>query len=300
MMFFFSPDIPSVVSHGDDMALSVPPDRYWRLHSRQVVSDPQVHGGSIRPGVWPHCGGGLFLAPGGDRAGQTGQTANLGHCRTGEVQVQMQLFSFAESNSPAKVCVCVCAGLSLVRTIGTQWVASCSSTSQTTGPSRTSTTGWRRPRATSSPTASSFCWSATSVTWRPCARSPGRRPRSWPGPSGCATWRPRRWTLSTWRRWISTGTIIFEWFHNSHFLIRPSWIWPGTSLSWSGAETLKSRMAGRASRADSSPTSSIPLRRSPRETTSACADWVMRDKGLRHLWTQLYLYTAVVEAQETS
>ncbi|CAG11736.1 unnamed protein product [Tetraodon nigroviridis] len=85
-------------------------------------------------------------------------------------------------------------------TTGTRWAASCSSTSPTAAPSRTSTTGWRRPRATSSPTTSSSCWWATSVTWRPCARSPGRRPRGWPGPSGCATWRPRRWTPSTWRR----------------------------------------------------------------------------------------------------
>lgn len=62
----FFPEILPVGSHGDDMALSIPPDCCWRLHSWQIVSDPQVHRGSIRPGVRSHCGGGLFLPPGGD------------------------------------------------------------------------------------------------------------------------------------------------------------------------------------------------------------------------------------------
>lgn len=75
------------------MALSVPSDRRWRLHRGQVVSDPQVHGGSLRPGVGPDRGGGLLLPPGGDRAGQADQTPDLGHCRTGEVQVKTDGFS---------------------------------------------------------------------------------------------------------------------------------------------------------------------------------------------------------------
>lgn len=132
------------------------------------------------------------------------------------------------------------AGLSHERTIGTQSAASCSSTSQTAGPSRTSTTGWRRPRAMSSPTTSSFCWSATSATWRPCARSPGRRPRSWPGPSGCATWRPQRWTRSTLRRWISTNKIINNVLILLNYFITPTF-WLGLCGSdqghlWAGPE----------------------------------------------------------------
>lgn len=63
-----------------------------------------------------------------------------------------------------------CAGQSPEPTTATQWVASCSLTSQTAAPFKTSTTGWRRRRATSSRTASSSCWSATSVTWKPSVR----------------------------------------------------------------------------------------------------------------------------------
>lgn len=69
------------------MALSVSSDRHRRLHSWQVVSDPEVHRGPFRPGVRSDCGGGLLLPSGGDRAGQTNQTSDLGYCRTGEVQV---------------------------------------------------------------------------------------------------------------------------------------------------------------------------------------------------------------------
>lgn len=70
------------------MALSVSSDRHRRLHGRQVVSDPEVHRGPLRPGVGPDRGGGLLLPPGGDRAGQKNQTTDLGHCGTGEVQVK--------------------------------------------------------------------------------------------------------------------------------------------------------------------------------------------------------------------
>jgi len=73
------------------MALSVSSDRHRRLHGRQVVSDPEVHRGTLRPGVRPDGGGGLLLSPGGDRAGQENQTTDLGHCGAGEVQVKSQL-----------------------------------------------------------------------------------------------------------------------------------------------------------------------------------------------------------------
>jgi len=69
------------------MALPVPPDRDRGLHRGQVVSDPQVHRGSLRAGVRPHRGRGLLLPPGGDRTWQENQTADLGHRRPGEVQV---------------------------------------------------------------------------------------------------------------------------------------------------------------------------------------------------------------------
>lgn len=82
----------NLLRHGDDLALSVPSDRHRRLHRREVVSDPQVHRGTLRPGVGPDRRGGLLLTPGGDRAGQKDQTADLGHGRTGEVQVRTQLF----------------------------------------------------------------------------------------------------------------------------------------------------------------------------------------------------------------
>lgn len=75
------------------MALSVSPDRHRRLHGRQVVSDPEVHWGPLCPGVRPDCGGGLLLPAGGDRAGQEDQAADLGHCRTGEVQVKTGWFA---------------------------------------------------------------------------------------------------------------------------------------------------------------------------------------------------------------
>lgn len=118
------------------------------------------------------------------------------------------------------VSLCISTGQSLERTIVTQSAASCSSTSQTVVPSKTSTTGWRRLKATSSLTPLCFCWSATSVTWRPCGRSPGRRPKSWLGPSGCATWRPQRWTLSMWRRSDKNNNSYFMtlrslWFENT-------------------------------------------------------------------------------------
>lgn len=74
------------------MALSVSPDCNRRLHGGQVVSDPEVHRGPLRPGVRPDRGGGLLLPPGGDRAGQKDQTTDLGHCGTGEVQVKTELF----------------------------------------------------------------------------------------------------------------------------------------------------------------------------------------------------------------
>lgn len=83
------------------MALSVSPDRHRRLHRWEVVSDPEVHGGSFRPGVGPDCGRGLLLTPGGDRAGETDQTPDLGYRGPGEVQVNLHLSlmeSFRENN----------------------------------------------------------------------------------------------------------------------------------------------------------------------------------------------------------
>ncbi len=118
----------------------------------------------------------------------------------------------------------------------TQWAGSYSSTSRTAAPSRTSTTGWRRPRATSSRTASSSCWSATSVTWRLSVRWPSRRQRSWQGPSGCATWRHLRETLSTWRR---CGWDFYVHFRQSssltNLLVSESWPFSAdgdAQLSW--------------------------------------------------------------------
>lgn len=70
------------------MALSVPADRHRGLHGGQVVSDPAVHGGPLRPGVGPHRRRGLFLPAGGDRAGQADQAADLGHRRSGALQVR--------------------------------------------------------------------------------------------------------------------------------------------------------------------------------------------------------------------
>lgn len=79
------------------MALSVPADRHWGLHGGQVVSDPALHGGPLRPGVGPHRRRRFFLAAGGDRAGQTDQAADLGHRRPGAFQVRIA----------GSVCVCV-------------------------------------------------------------------------------------------------------------------------------------------------------------------------------------------------
>lgn len=70
------------------MALSVPADRHRRFHGWQVVSDPAVHGGSLRPGVGPHRRRGLLLTAGGDRTGQTDQAADLGHRGSGALQVR--------------------------------------------------------------------------------------------------------------------------------------------------------------------------------------------------------------------
>lgn len=70
------------------MAIPVSSDRHRRLHSGQVLSDPEVHRGPLRPGVRPHCRGGLLLSPGRDRARKKDQTSDLGHCRTREVQVE--------------------------------------------------------------------------------------------------------------------------------------------------------------------------------------------------------------------
>lgn len=70
-------------SHGGDMALSVPADRHRGLHGGEVVSDPPVHGGQVRPGFRPNRRRGLFLPAGGDRAGQTDQAADLGHRGSG-------------------------------------------------------------------------------------------------------------------------------------------------------------------------------------------------------------------------
>lgn len=81
----------NLLRHGDDLALSVPSDRHRRLHRREVVSDPEVHRGTLRPGVGPDRRGGLLLTPGGDRAGQKNQTTDLGHGGTGEVQVTAHL-----------------------------------------------------------------------------------------------------------------------------------------------------------------------------------------------------------------
>lgn len=80
------------------MALSVPADRHWGLHGGQVVSDPTLHGGPLRPGVGPHRRRGFFLAAGGDRAGQTDQAANMGHRRPGAFQVRIVV----------SVCSCLC------------------------------------------------------------------------------------------------------------------------------------------------------------------------------------------------
>lgn len=70
------------------MALSVPTDRHRGLDGGQVVSDSEVHGGPLRPGVRSHRRRGLLLAAGGDRAGQTDQAADLGHRGPGALQVR--------------------------------------------------------------------------------------------------------------------------------------------------------------------------------------------------------------------
>lgn len=80
------------------MALSVPADRHRGLHGGQVVSDPAVHGGPLRPGVGPHRRRGLLLPAGGDRARQADQAADLGHSGSGALQVR----------TAGGVCVCVC------------------------------------------------------------------------------------------------------------------------------------------------------------------------------------------------
>lgn len=84
-------------SHGGNMALSVPADRHRGLHGGQVMSDPAVHGGSLRPSVRPDRRGGLLLPPGGDRAGQEDQAADLGHCWSGALQVSVCLELYNES-----------------------------------------------------------------------------------------------------------------------------------------------------------------------------------------------------------
>lgn len=70
------------------MALSVPADRHRGLHGGQVVSDPAVHGGPLRPGVGPHRRRGLLLSAGGDRTGKADQAADLGHRGAGALQVR--------------------------------------------------------------------------------------------------------------------------------------------------------------------------------------------------------------------
>lgn len=74
--------------NGDYMALPVSSDSHRRLHSRQVMPDPEVHWGPLRTGVRPNRRGGLLLPSCGDRAGEKNQTSDLGHGRTGEVQVK--------------------------------------------------------------------------------------------------------------------------------------------------------------------------------------------------------------------
>lgn len=69
------------------MALSVPADRHRGLHGGQVVSDPAVHGGPLRPGVGPHRRRGFLLPAGGDRAREADQAADLGHRGSGALQV---------------------------------------------------------------------------------------------------------------------------------------------------------------------------------------------------------------------
>lgn len=69
------------------MALPVPADRHRGLHGGQVVPDPPLHGGPLRAGVGPHGGRGLLLPPGGDRAREARQAADLGHGGPGALQV---------------------------------------------------------------------------------------------------------------------------------------------------------------------------------------------------------------------
>lgn len=75
-------------------------------------------------------------------------------------------FSWSLLWSPFMLCADPSPGLTTV----TRWGGFCCLTSPIAAPSRTSTTGWRRPAATFSHTASSSYWLATSVTWRPNAR----------------------------------------------------------------------------------------------------------------------------------
>lgn len=91
--------------------------------------------------------------------------------------------------------------------------------------------------------------------WRFLHRSsrwPARRQRSWQGRTGCATWRRRPATPSTW----ST----------------PSRSSPETSSLWCGPAKSPSRRAGRAWRAGSSPTWCTPQRKWPRATAAVSAD----------------------------
>lgn len=71
------------------MALPVPADRHRGLDGREVVSDPPLHGGPLRPGVGPHRRRGLLLQAGGDRAGETDQAADLGHGGSGTLPVSL-------------------------------------------------------------------------------------------------------------------------------------------------------------------------------------------------------------------
>lgn len=64
-------------------------------------------------------------------------------------------------------------------TIETLWAGSFSLTSPIAARSRMSTTGWRRPAVTSSHTASSSYWWATSVTWRHSVRCVARMKLCW-------------------------------------------------------------------------------------------------------------------------
>lgn len=73
--------------HGGHLALPVPADRHRGLHGREVVSDPQVHRGSLRSGLRSHGRRGLLLPPGGDRARKEDQAADLGHGGSRAIQV---------------------------------------------------------------------------------------------------------------------------------------------------------------------------------------------------------------------